>query len=496
MQSRAPCVQDESDRVGSDHQFENHTAMPIDSVAILPWLTLNEPVEVGEVTYYPARSVDAVLGEKAAILKDRLHIYCDTWDSKPIHATFALHRRQLDRGGPAPTAEIREATDIFLVASIFQNDGGFGNEVNATTFTLFFQGLGGQPGFLATRVRRRYGGFVTGFTTEQQVIRPAYAASLIDYSRELIDALVAAQNHPDAWKLFTALEWFRRGSTEADNTDHDVDLVLLLTAIDFLLAHPGTSRRGGLDQDRILALLSRFELRPCCSVRRTKVERSYIQTFLFVLDRVRNETIHPEADAEKAEHYSFGRSNVAFAWFADRCFMALLVARLIEVGVLQETDDLRAFVTGIEEWLFEPKDSLGKIMLDVKLKQAVRNYLSVLREHEIAEIGLAEAVDDSRKQWERDFFAAVEPAPAPFKLELHWTDGRARVDVLRSTSGKGELLDEMVVDPEVDEPTRIAWAAKSYFSRNSMQEEARELTDSDVRAMQDPRIFLGGTRSD
>jgi hypothetical protein len=166
---------------------------------------------------------------------------------------------------------------------------------------------------------------------------------------DLIDALVTAQRMPEAPKLFTAL-WFR-ASIEADNIDHDVDLVLLFTSIDFLLAHSGT-RRNGLDQERIRQLLARFELVPCCSLSRTKSDRSYIQTFLFVLDRVRNETLHPEADQEQAEHYSFGCSNIAFAWFADRWFMAFLVARLVELGALRETDDLRAFVAGVEEWLF------------------------------------------------------------------------------------------------------------------------------------------------
>lgn len=469
--------------------------MAIESVGVLPWLTLKERVQVGEVTFYPAESADEMLGERAAILKDRLRIYRDTWDLKPVHASFAVHQSQLEHGGHAPVRELREAANIFLTASIFQNDGGLGNEVNATTFALFFQRLGGEPGFMATRVRRRYGGFVTGASTDQQVVRPAYAASLRDYSCELIDALVAAQSLSEAGKLFTAIDWFRRASTEADNIDHEVDLVLLLTAIDFLLAHAGTQRHG-LDQDRIRTLLSRFELIPCCSLPKTKFERSYIQTFLFVLDRVRNETLHPEADQEKAERYSFGRSNIAFAWFADRCFMALLVARLIELGVLRETEDLRAFVGGIEEWLFEPKDSLGKIMLDVKLKHAVRNCVSAMRDREINEIGVATEIDASRKQWERDFFTAVSPVPNPFRVELLWlADGRARVDILRDRSGEPEFLDDMVLDPETDEATRTAWAAKSYFTRNSIQEEPDELSEADLRAMQDPRVFLGGTLS-
>ena len=71
----------------------------------------------------------------------------------------------------------------------------------------------------------------------------------------------------------------------------------------------------------------------------------------------------------------------------------------------------------------------------------------------------------------------------------------ARVDVLRATSGSLEFLDDMVVDPETDEATRIAWAAKSYFARNGVEQERQDFSEADLRPMQDPRVFLGGTLS-
>jgi hypothetical protein len=469
--------------------------MPIDSVAVLPWLSLREAVAVGEVTFYPAECANDVLGDRGEVLADRLRIYRDTWDARPVHASFAVHQSQIENGGHAPVPAIRTATDIFLTASMFQNDGGLGNEVNATTFTLFFQGLGGEVGFMATRIRRRYGGLVVGSTTDLQQVQPAYAAPLRDYSREMIDALLSAKSHSDVWNLFKALEWFRRASTEADNIDYEVDLVLLLTSIDFLLAHPGSRRHGGLDQERIRALLSRFDLRPCCSVRTSQVERSQIQTFLFILDRVRNETLHPGADQEKAEYYGFGRSPVAFAWFADRCLMALLVGRLIELGVLTESLDLRAFVAAVEKWLFEPKDSLGKMTLDVKLKQAARSFVLEQRRWAAEEIGVVTDIDTWRQQWQQDFYIALEPVGDPFQVELHWlADGTGRITIHRRSADGLEFLDDMSFNPTTDEATRIAWAVKAYFARNSVT-ESHDLTDADLQAMQDPRMFLGGARS-
>jgi hypothetical protein len=135
-------------------------------------------------------------------------------------------------------------------------------------------------------------------------------------------------------------------------------------------------------------------------------------------------------------------------------------------------------------------------MLDVKVKHAVRSAVSAQREPEIAEVGIATEVDHLRKQWEQDFLTAMRPVPEPFRVQLLWLcDWRARVDVVRATLGSPEFLDDMLIDPKTDEATRIAWAAKSYFARNSAEQERHNFSEADLRTMQNPRVFLGGTLS-
>jgi hypothetical protein len=48
------------------------SGLVFESVGVLPWLTLNEPIIVGDFTFLPAATVREVLGERYALLADRL----------------------------------------------------------------------------------------------------------------------------------------------------------------------------------------------------------------------------------------------------------------------------------------------------------------------------------------------------------------------------------------------------------------------------------------
>jgi hypothetical protein len=163
-----------------------------------------------------------------------------------------------------------------------------------------------------------------GSTTGIRVPRPHYCGSFSGYDGGLLDALVAASTHPNRWRLLDALAWFRRASTDADEVDGEVDLVLMLTAVDFLLAHPKT-RGSGLDQERIDQLLKPFQTLVCDRVTRYKKleERSHIQYVLYVLDTIRNATVHPRT-VSRSTPYPFEQvKKIAFPHFRGSPTVAL-----------------------------------------------------------------------------------------------------------------------------------------------------------------------------
>jgi len=286
-------------------------------------------VSVGDVTFYPAAEAIALLGDRGPLLADRIQIYRNTWDDRIADSAIALHDRQLHEGGQAPHSELIRARDILLTAAMFENDAPV-QYANATTFTLIVQKLGGESGFIATKSRRRNGSVTAGSTTtDLRVPRPAWCGSYNGYNKELLHALVGATAREDVWRLFDALEWLRRASTDADDVDRAVDLVLMLTAVDFLLAHPGT-RQGPLDQKRIKELLKPFNTLPA-QIHKGEA-RTQIQAVFYVLNKTRNAMVHPQPPKPEPPYPFEQRQEFTFDWIADRSFMALLVARLVELG--------------------------------------------------------------------------------------------------------------------------------------------------------------------
>jgi hypothetical protein len=467
----------------------------IDSVGILPWLDIRTNIEVGPVTFYRADGVDTLLGERADILIDRLRIYRDAWEGNPVHGAVAIHRDQLANGGHIPYGDLRRATDILMIASIFENDGVL-RDCNATTFTLYIQRLGGEGGFMATRARRRNGGFVSGGTTDLVVSRPISAATFWTYNRAILAALVAASQRADdqAWNLFESITWFRRASTDADNIEQVVDFVLLLTAVDHLIAHPATGG-AGMDWPRIQALLANFRTIPCCSVKPkdTVLERCQIEAVLYVLNETRNTAVHPRT-LKRALEFEFNRrKDPTFAWVVDRSYMALLVARLIELGNLQADDFMRAFVQGIERWIHDPAKEVGLMVLEEKMQIGIRDYVADAYATEVTQVPRDAEPDAIRIDWDRNFRLALGLVAAPFEVHLVWlADGHGVIEIHDPTR-LNQLVDYWLVDPADDEPARMAYASMAYFqSEDGTGGLEKTWNEADLRAMQDPRLWIDG----
>jgi hypothetical protein len=467
----------------------------IDSVGILPWLDLRINVQVGGITFYRADSVAAILGERAGVLADRLRIYRDAWENNPVNGTVAIHADQVANGGNIPYGELRRATDILMIASVFENDGVL-RDTNATTFTLYVQRLGGEARFMATRTRRRNGGFLSGVTTDFVVSRPTAAAKFWAYNRELLEALVASAARPEeeAWKLFESLTWFRRASTDADNIEQVVDFILLLTAVDFLLAHPGIDT-AGMDFPRIQALLAQFETIPCCSVkpRNAILERCHIEAVLYVLNQTRNTAVHPRVLPGDLDFAFNQRKDPTFAWVVDRCYMALLVARLIELGTLQADESMRAFVEGVERWVHDPAKDVGLMILEARMQIGINSHLVEAYATKVTAVTRDEAPDATRLEWERNFRLALGDVPAPLEVRLSWLSGGLGVIEIHNPDRVKQLVDYWLIDPADDEPARMAYASLVYLQPDDGSEGLEKTWNAaDLRAMQDPRLWIDG----
>jgi hypothetical protein len=464
----------------------------ISNVGVLPWLDIRETITVGDITFHRADEIGALLRERSTVLADRLSIYRDPFDNHVTHGTVALHQSQLTDGGPVPYLRLRRAVDILMIAAMFANDGDM-RQQNATTFALYIQNLGGESGFMAHHIRRRNRGTHMGTSTEVIITKPLYAEHFTSWNRTIRDALVVASNLPEdvTWRLFDSIEWFRRGSTDADNIEPVVDLVLILTAVEFLLAHPGT-KGPGLDYVRMRTLLSPFETAPCCSVVKTRAERSHIEAVLYAVNLVRNTSVHPRS-LDETHDFGFSRSgDPALAWLADRAYMALIVARLVEMNALAMSDEVGAFVSGVEHWIQDPKDAIGLVISKAKLDSRLRRWFLEKHHEEVELPEKAHTVDEARLDWERDFFLTLGTVREPWRIDLDWLkDGKGVIRIWERLP-KERLREYMIFDPTADPAVRMAYAALVYPEDDSVPQPMRTFSDDDLRAMRDLGLWIHG----
>jgi hypothetical protein len=405
-------------------QHANPDKRPVDAVGILPWLDVQEPITIGSVVIYPAAEAIALLGAQGDVLQTCLSRYASAWSPAAVRSSVAIDLRQLSDHIPVPMDDITRAVDILFAAAAY-TDPLQGFHTNSTTFQLFFQFLGGNDA-AAYRVRRRNGFMLSG-GRQVTISKPLYCGTYLHHSYTLREALVAAIDAPDQGDLFKSLAWFRRASSDADNIDREVDRVLLRTAVDWLVAHAGTHANGGLDQDRIAALLSGF---PTIVLdKHDGKDRSAIQCALHVLNLDRHGTLHPVARTPVRKPYAFERPRLLLDWVADRCNLALLVARLVELGTLPDAEESRAFIRAVEKWLHDPsEDDFSRVLPAARLDAAVDLEFFEMMGRIMNDVDR----DLRQPEWEVKFYDALE---APERV----VDDLWEVNVFWRRDGRGPV---------------------------------------------------------
>ena len=108
------------------------------------------------------------------------------------------------------------------------------------------------------------------------------------------------------------------------------------------------------------------------------------------------------------------------AWLADRCYMALLVARLIELSVLSRTDEMEAFIVGVERWIQAPLDDVGMAIVEAKRDLGLRRYFLNLHHRKVGTVPKSDGLDVVRWNWQRDFGLVLGEIQDPWEIEVVW----------------------------------------------------------------------------
>lgn len=336
-------------------------------VVIFPWLDLEEPVIALGITILPrADAIKAVGSDDETALRERTNYFYDEYRNR-LTPSVALH---VDEDLDQSRALVARAVHALHFAGAVGNTPGGVTYVNSTLLEFFFQGLGGQPEFVARRTRRRYGGRLDGAAASiLRAQRPAWSGNTLRPNSEIIGALERLADDSESDYIFEALRWYYIASTDADPIPPEIDRIHLRTAIEVLLR--GSAAGSGADLqdqlDKITGITQRFVT--WLAVLWKSKRRNFHQIAAYVLAHARNQSVH--GGKKVREVYSFETREIPQDWIFDRLFVSLVVATLIEKGVLEDSPMWRGLIESFELWLAGAGDQLNAIWSSRKITLAI-----------------------------------------------------------------------------------------------------------------------------
>ena len=300
------------------------------SVLFLPWVQIENPIAVGDVTFYPFAEALSLAGERQAQLELFGSIYVDGY-------TFAL---VCERGEPAPrlrptvafvadndkqARHARDAADVLMLSTILKNSMF---RANGATFASVVRWLDGEPGFMVDFTPRMHGSTTNGIGASTYFeMKPPCTESFHHSRRDaMVDALWAAVNGNFAPELREIFDTLRSATSESPDVSMDPAESRMAKTATLLTHLPGTPDQKRPVLTRLRALLSRF------------VNESTGDEYDFHLARVwqavrdhRNDFWHPER--RSGALFPFNEQTlVTPIILALRMVHALIAAGLIELG--------------------------------------------------------------------------------------------------------------------------------------------------------------------
>lgn len=325
-------------------------------VVIFPWLEIRKPLNSLHITILPRADALSCVETDEGALRARTNYFYDEHRRKLFPSIALLP--------PEPTESSRHRVErsihALLFASSAMNAPGNAGYTNSTLLEYFFQRLGGEPEYVARRVRRRYGARIGGsHTALVRAQRPDWCGTGLEPDSELLDALNRVSEDPASDTVFDALRWYYVGSTDADPIPPDIDRIHIRTAIERLLQTSDDERNPSTSEQmkRIRNLTETFTTWRCDTYKGEK--RNFHQQALWLLTQDRNVSVHGRL--QERNRYAVEDMGVPMDWIFDRLFISLTVAALIYKCTLKDGPKWRALIESFELWLAGCSGTLNDI---------------------------------------------------------------------------------------------------------------------------------------
>jgi len=319
------------------------------TVLLLPWIQIEKPITIGDVTFCTFGDALLIAGEARGQLEAVGSIYVEGYTlgiaagrGEPVPHIYptVVFVAENDKDG----RHARDAVDVLMLSTILENSI---MHANGATFAHVMRWLGGERGFMVDITPRMHGSTRNLIGAEAYLeMKPPHVGPFHHARRlSMVDALWAAVNSPTGDDWHEVFDTLRTATSESPDVSMDLARSLMAKAATLLTHQLGMPDKKGPLLARLRALLGRL------------IAESTGDAYGFHIARVwqavrdhRNEFWHPEPWATDTFPF-MGQRLVAPMLLALRMVHAVLAARLIEDGFAPEDGELADDVNAIEQWI-------------------------------------------------------------------------------------------------------------------------------------------------
>lgn len=315
----------------------------------LPWIQLDKPIKIGDVTFHPFSDALSAAGHRRAQLQSFGSIYIDGY-------ILAL---SMERGEPIPrlrptivfvadddefAQHARDAVEVLMLATILEN--GI-SQANGATFYNVVRWLDGEADFIVDVTPKMRGRRLNGIGASTYFhMKPPHTGEFHHLRKQaMVDALWAAVNGTSADEFREIFDTFHTATSESPDVSPELAESLMAKAATLLTHRHGMPDQKGPMLKRLRSLLTAF------------VTESTTDEFGYHIARVwqavrdhRNDFWHPERRGGNIFPFS-DQTLVAPLVIALRMVHALIAARLIELNYASADGDLADDIVAIEHWI-------------------------------------------------------------------------------------------------------------------------------------------------
>lgn len=335
-------------------------------IYILPWLQIDEPLQIKGFVLQPREQAIVAAGEFGRHVAEATSYF---FESHRLESLVEGEPPHLDAVAPtvvlldddADILQVATAMDGLFFATMVANTPD--RYANSANFIQFTQPVGGaEAGDMGRRFRTLFGSRALGTRARHSLeTRPPWAGEYRGHHADTLRLFEAVADMPAAEPIRECVRWLHSAMSDADTMRRDAEHSFYALSLERLLHRNGQTRRKrtAMQQKVAYDLLANAlsgisRLRDSAAATRDFAFRSGILEAARWVRDDRNGVWHPDSQRRPSpldDQLAIRPNVVAF-----RVVSALALASMLELAPQAVTSQIISYIAACEHWIEEIKD--------------------------------------------------------------------------------------------------------------------------------------------